>query len=259
MSVAGYLCEAIDIENDGKGIEEFITSGICVLAHQHRENTIALGVQTLTSIVNTFIGTCLRSHCKDNNRLEWVRSGLYGAKQELLAKYEVPNSFEKYVLNMKLPTEGDLTHIVSFWPTFGEVAHPLQPFYSMTDRLLPCMEISMKVYWNEERNIAGGKAPYAIMEAAHYGAGEEVPFLQRLEKLESTLNVSVRKSDEMNMKLRFKNILRRFLRFKFRVYYIVKTFEEVCEITFVNQMYHTASEHWQTQLDSKTLAGGSAD
>jgi hypothetical protein len=34
---------------------------------------------------------------------------------------------------------------------------------------------------------------------------------------------------------------------------IVKTFEEVCEITFVNQMYDTASEH------SKTLPGTSAD
>lgn len=235
------MCEGIDPGCDGPVLCEFIHRGISSIAEGYRERTIRLGVQSLTSMVTTFIGTCLRHHTEENKRLDYVRSGLYGAKQELLARYAQPNAFEKYILDMNLPTEDDQKFVEEFWISihYG-FESALKPFYDMTDRLLCPVEVSMKMYWTEE-------------EPAHYAEGTHLPFLNRMERLESILKVWV--SDEMNIKLRFKNILRRFLRFKFRVYYTAKMFEDVCNTMAAEQVYKTARAHWES-LPGTSMAQG---
>ena len=196
-------------------IADYLRSSLRNMAHQYvSDNLKPLNLQELSTVVTTFIGTLLYCHTETNDMLNWVRSGLYLAQTDLREHYK--NPFVKMILDMKLPTQDDVDkcHADIEWNQWDLDETPSRKeFYEKADRLFSLMEKELQMYCVYSRI-----APWVGVNA-HYGDGRHKPLLSRIEALESKLKASKNDiifniDDPLNVELRLKLIVRRFLRRK---------------------------------------------
>lgn len=215
----GRLAFGFDYASDGSCTCDYLRSEIYDMDCEYRSGNLKpLTVKELSTILTTFVGTLLYSHTKENNMLQWVRSGLYLSKTDFRDR-DNPSAFAKMILNMKLPTQDDVNRCQQRENSSGSYpweSSTKSAFYGKADRLFTAMEISLKMYWMLEAQSGGGKQPMRRIPA-HYGDGSDKPFLMRMEALEDKLKV-FNIDDPLDVELRFKLIVRHFLRRKIRLY-----------------------------------------
>ena len=205
----GRLFFGFDYGSSGEYASDFLRSTLRNMANQYNANHLKpMNLQELSATVTSLIATMLYCHESSNQMLPWVRSGLFLAQQDFRAypEHERLGGFVHMILNMKLPTEKDLEKCGNMdWRNWDAIEQPsLTAFLEKTDRLLRPIEISLKVYFRGRMQGGGGTD------------GRDQPFLTRIEVLESELKLSGNGVDHANLRLRFKHIVRGFLRRKMR-------------------------------------------
>ena len=215
----GHLPFGFDYASDGESTAQFLRSTLRNIAQQYEsENLRPLNINELSTTVTNLIGTLLCSHSEKNNMLDWTRSGLYLAQRDFLAYKK--NPFVNMILNMKLPTFDDVKkcNVGWEWNSWNiDDNSSNTAFYEKAGRLFGLMEKSLKMYWVAASTSGGGKHPF-VQLPARYTDGTSQPFLLRMEKLERKLQIPEAPRDNyLEIELRLKLIIRRFLRHKMRL------------------------------------------
>lgn len=209
----GNLYFGIDHGSDGDMASDFLRSEIRKMAwiFDPRKHNLP----DMSAIVTNLIATLLC--CEKKEMLDWVRSGLFLAQQELRG-WLIHSPFVQMILEMELPTQEDVNKCQENpWNDWNLAEdRSVTAFLDKAKRLFALMEISLKMYWKPAYHSGGGKSPYWNIIPAHYDDGSYKPFLMRMENLESELKLSVYDEDIANMQLRLKYIVRRFLQRKMK-------------------------------------------